>query len=230
MSISKELKDLTVFTSMNDDELEIIAQICKLQKVEKDKIIFKEGSQGEELFIVLKGAVRILTQVTDNVEKTLITLRSGGLFGEMAVITEDYRSASAQAIQDSELIIIKKSDFDQLLVSEISVAKKLLDIFVRILADRLKRTTDLYGQAVDWGLSISGILNLNYNLLINHCETLKIKLLNGDEISGVLLKAEKNNFGSELLIQQENEQLIIIPYSSIASIAFNKTADLDTEV
>ena len=222
MDIMNELKEMPLFAALNDDELLIVSKICNVKTVKKDEMVFKEGEKGEELFIVRNGCVKVFTRVTDNVEKTLITLRSGGLFGEMAVVTEDYRSAYAQATEECELIYIKKTDFDKLLETEIAVSKKVLDIFLKILSDRLKRTTSLYTQAVDWGLSISGILNLNYSFLINHREKLLIKLLNGEEVSGVILKVETNSFGSEFLMQKEDKTLLIIPYASIASISFSK--------
>ena len=231
MNIKELLRELPVFAALTDEELQIVATICKTKTVPSGEFVFKEGSRGDDLFVVINGCVRIFTQITENVDKTLITLRNGGLFGEMAIISEDYRSASAQAMEETELVLINQNDFENLLKTELLAGRKILDAFVKILSDRLKKTTELYWQAVDWGLSISGILDLNYSQLINHREQLEILLNSGEKISGVLLKAEKNNFGSEFLIQLENERLMVIPYGAISSISFNQPpVDPDKEV
>lgn len=222
MNIEDVLKELPVFSSLTEEELPLVAEICKTLTIPSGEFVFKEGSRGDDLFVVVKGCVRIFTQITENVDKTLITLRNGGLFGEMAVISEDYRSASAQAMEETELIVINQDDFDNFLATQLAAGKKILDVFVKILSDRLKKTTELYWQAVDWGLSISGILDLNYSQLINHREQLSITLNSGEKITGTLLKAEKNNFGSEFLLQLEDEKLVVVPYGSISSISFNQ--------
>jgi len=228
MNIKESLKGISVFSALNDDEIQVLADICKVQTIEPDQLVFEEGAQGDDLFVILKGCVKIYTQITENVDKTLITLKKGGLFGELAVISEDYRSASARALEKTELISIKKNDFEKLLDEKPAIGKKILNVFVRIISDRLKNTTVLYKQAVDWGLSISGILELNYNQLINHCSQISIDLNSGKTVNGILLKADKTNDGLELLLQTDKEKLVMIPYRAISAISFDQPK-IDTE-
>lgn len=222
MDIEGELKGLKVFSSLSADELQAVAEICKTQTVAADELIFQEGAHGVELFIIVKGRVKIYTLITENVDKTLITLTEGGLFGELAVISEDYRSASARAIEESELLVINQSDFSRMIEENPSVGKKILDTFIRIIVDRLKNTNELYRQAIDWGLSISGILELNYSQLINHSTPISIDLNSGKNVSGILLKADKSSVGLELLLQTEGEKLVIVPYRAISAISFDQ--------
>lgn len=222
MDIKKVLKGLSLFATFEDDDLQKVSEICEIRKIATDNVIFAEGAEGSELFIVISGCVKIYTQITENVEKTLITLRDGGLFGELSVISEDYRTASARAMQDSELIVINQSEFEKLLDEHPIVGKKILDVFVRIISERLKNTTELYRQAVDWGLSISGILDLNYSQLISHRSQISVDLNSGKSVTGILLKADKNNVGLELLLETDQEELIMIPYGAISSISFDK--------
>ena len=222
MDIKESLKELAVFSSLSDDELQIVADICKTQTVAADEVIFQEGAHGVDLFIILKGCVKIYTLITENVDKTLVTLRTGGLFGELAVISEDYRSASAKAMEETELILINQDDFATMIAANPAAGKKILDAFILIMADRLKNTTELYRQAVDWGLSISGILDLNYSQLISHRTPISIDLNSGKNITGILLKADKNTVGFELLLQTEGEKLVIVPYGAISAISFEQ--------
>lgn len=222
MDILESLKGLSVFSSLTDEELKAVADICKTQTVPTDELVFEEGANGVDLFIIIKGCVRIYTRITENVDKTLITLREGGLFGELAVICEDYRTASAKATENTELIVINQDDFEKLIDDHPAAGKKILNVFVKIIADRLKNTTNLYRQAVDWGLSISGILELNYSQLINHRTQISIDLNSGKNVTGILLKADKNNSGLELLLQTEGEKLVMIPYGAISAISIDQ--------
>lgn len=222
MDIKSSLKDLSVFSSLSDAELQAVADICKSQTVAVNELVFESGAQGDDLFVVLEGCIKIYTRITENVDKTLITLRKGGLFGELAVISEDYRSASAVALEKTDLISISRDNFEKLLDKNPSVGKKILNVFIRIIAGRLKNTTELYRQAVDWGLSISGILELNYSQLISHNSQISIDLNSGKNVSGILLKADKNDAGLELLLQTEKEKLVMIPYAAISAISFDQ--------
>ncbi len=220
MNNSGTLKELPIFSSLTDDEIRDVSEICKYQTVPAGEIIFSEGDSGNVMFIVIRGAVRIHTRITENVDKTLVTLRKGGLFGEMAVISEEQRTATAKAIEETELISIGQEDFRSLLDRKPAVGKKLLEFIVKVLAGRLKATTDLYRQAVDWGISISGILELNYNQLISQQREIVIDLNSGKSVSGILLKAEKHVSGLELLLKTGSEKFVVIPYAAISSISF----------
>ncbi len=98
----------------------------------------------------------------------------------------------------------------------------MLDVFVKKLSDKLKNTTRLYKQAVDWGLSISGILELNYNQIINHHLQVSVDFNSGKTVSGILLKADKTNVGIELLLKTDEGKLIMIPYGAISALSFDQ--------
>ena len=229
MNNSKALKDLPIFSSLTDDEIKAVSEIGNTQTVSADELVFSEGEPGSVLYVIIKGSVRIYTKITENVDKTLVTLRSGGLFGEMAVISEDYRSATARAVEETELLSISQKDFKNLVDNNPAAGKKLLEFIVKVLAGRLKNTTDLYRQAVDWGISISGILELNYNQLISQKQKILIDLTSGKNVSGILLKAEKHASGLELLLKSDSEKFVVIPYAAISSISFGASAAKQSE-
>ena len=229
MNNGKSLKELPIFSSLTDDEIKAVSEIGNTQTVSADELVFSEGDPGNILYVIIKGSVKIYTKITENVDKTLVTLRSGGLFGEMAVISEDYRSATAKAVEETELLSISQKDFRNLLDNNPAVGKKLLEFIVKVLAGRLKNTTDLYRQAVDWGISISGILELNYNQLISQKQKILIDLTSGKNVSGILLKAEKHASGLELLLKTDSEKFVVIPYAAISSISFGASTAKQSE-
>ena len=87
--------------------------------------IFKEGDIGEEMFIIHSGTIRI-TKKTDEGEKTLVSLTAGDFFGEMAVIDNGPRSASAIAVDDAVCIVLNEELFEQQMQRNAKIVKKIL--------------------------------------------------------------------------------------------------------
>lgn len=76
----------------------------------KDQIIFSEGSQGQDMYVVQSGSVEIFRE-RGGEHQTLATLKSPEFFGEMAFFGDTTRSASAKATEESEILIIDKESF-----------------------------------------------------------------------------------------------------------------------
>jgi CRP/FNR family transcriptional regulator, cyclic AMP receptor protein len=96
------------------------------------ELIFSRGDQGDRLYLVDKGCVSLRIG-----ELTLEVVGPGGLFGEMAVIAREPRSASAVAETDCELVAIDKRRFWFLVQETPSFA----EIAMEVMADRLRRET-----------------------------------------------------------------------------------------
>ncbi|MDH4161366.1 MAG: cyclic nucleotide-binding domain-containing protein [Nitrospirota bacterium] len=100
-------------------------------------VLFNDGDSGEEMFIVQSGKVKISKKIR-GVEKTLATLEKGEFFGEMAILNDKPRSASAEAIEDCEMLVIDRKTFETLLRSNVEIAIR----FIKRLADRLREAND----------------------------------------------------------------------------------------
>jgi CRP-like cAMP-binding protein len=96
----------------------------------KGKTIFKEGDQGDEFFIIVSGRVEIRSG-----DRLLETLEADGIFGEMALIDDSPRSASAVALSDVTLAPIKENQFLFLVQNTPFFALSVM----RVLARRLRR-------------------------------------------------------------------------------------------
>lgn len=95
--------------------------------------IFREGDPGNALFIVLEGKVAI-THGVDGIEKPLATLAPGAYFGELALIDDQPRFATARADEDSVLLILYKSHFDQLSEGHKALAIHVMGNLLKALA------------------------------------------------------------------------------------------------
>ena len=98
----------------------------------KDTMIFSEAQSGSDMFIIQRGEVSI-TKVVNGNEITLAVLKKGDMFGEMALIENKPRSANAIAHSDCTLMVINRSNFNQMVATQPQLVAKL----TTTLADRL---------------------------------------------------------------------------------------------
>jgi CRP-like cAMP-binding protein len=98
----------------------------------KDTMIFAETMPGRELYIIQKGSVKITKIVNDN-EVLLAVLKPGDIFGEMSLIENKPRSASAIAFEDSVLLAVNKENFERMVQSQPQIIARL----TTLLAERI---------------------------------------------------------------------------------------------
>src|SRR4030095_15022610 len=100
--------------------------------------VFREGELGTEMYIINEGKVEIINQVGDE-EQVLAILEKGDFFGEMSVLEDLPRAASARAATDIRLLQINGSTFDQLLQGNPEIAVRMM----RKLSRRLRETDEM---------------------------------------------------------------------------------------
>ncbi|KPK63579.1 hypothetical protein AMJ83_06415 [candidate division WOR_3 bacterium SM23_42] len=122
--------------------MERLLSISKEKKVKKDEVVFKEGDIGDAFYLIVAGSVRISTLVPGVGEEALTILKAGEYFGEMALIDDAPRSASAIANEDTMLLFMGKDDFRRLLEQQTDIAYKLLWVFTKTLSARLRKTDE----------------------------------------------------------------------------------------
>jgi CRP/FNR family cyclic AMP-dependent transcriptional regulator len=105
-------------------------------------VVFKEGSTGDKVYLILEGAVRISREVPGMGEEALAVLKTGDYFGEMALIDDFPRSADARVHDSCRLFVITKDHLADLLFVDRDLAYDLLWNFVRTLSTRLRDTND----------------------------------------------------------------------------------------
>jgi hypothetical protein len=107
-------------------------------EVKAGDYVFREGDLGTEMYIINEGKVEILNQVGDE-EQVLAVLEKGDFFGEMSVLEDLPRAASARAATDVRLLQINGSTFDQLLQGNPEIAVRMM----RKLSRRLRETDEM---------------------------------------------------------------------------------------
>ncbi len=136
------LADLPLFSALAPEELALLAQVVDVRNLEPGQDLFKAGDPGEALFIVASGEVEI--SVVDRAgQKIVLTGRHrGDVFGELAMLDEGTRTATATALIETELLELDRSDLLLLVTQKPEAALHLLGAMGAMTrkADLLLRT------------------------------------------------------------------------------------------
>jgi len=124
---------------------------------EPNELIFCEFEPGNEFYVIQTGRIKIVKIINNN-EKTLDVLKPGDIFGEMAVLEEEPRSASAIAMEKSRLLKFHRDNFDALLQGNPQIAYKLLVIFSKRIYDAKRRLMILLLEEPQ--LKVMDVLNM----------------------------------------------------------------------
>jgi CRP-like cAMP-binding protein len=138
----KVLSEMRLFRALDERELLRVLEGTEEARFDPGSRIISQGDDGDALFIVLTGEVDVLVS-----ETVVRTLKSGEHFGEMALIRSQPRSASVVSRGVSELLLIRRSEFFEIMRSQPRIAVKLLWEFTGVLAERLAETTKSLGSA-----------------------------------------------------------------------------------
>jgi PPM family protein phosphatase len=136
------LARMPLFRPLNDREILRVLQVTDVHDYKNGEIIINEGDKGEELFIVLSGHATVIRNGAE-----LATFAAGDHFGEMALVRSQPRSATVRSSGNSELMVIRRTEFFEILRKEHQLAVKLLWQFLGVLADRLADTSRELGAA-----------------------------------------------------------------------------------
>ena len=112
------LDKVPLFNGLPRDDLETIAGLVRGRSARENELLFREGDPGDKFYIVYEGAVEILKERPRGEHDRLAIRRTGEPFGEMSLLTDAPRSASARATQATQLLMVSKEDFDELLGGE----------------------------------------------------------------------------------------------------------------
>ncbi|MGC8915788.1 MAG: cyclic nucleotide-binding domain-containing protein [Thermoanaerobaculum sp.] len=124
-------------------ELRLLATYSREVRFPPEALIFAEGQRGDELFIVVDGQVRISRNLPGLGEEALAILGRGEIFGEMALIDDEPRSADARAhTQGCTLFVVDRSRLEEVLELDPDAACQFLTLMCQILCRRLRAMND----------------------------------------------------------------------------------------
>lgn len=145
------LRALPSFQGLADAALVPIARVASLRSVPRHTVVLRAGDHTDNVYFVLSGAFKVLVSDEEGREVILSMMGPGDLFGEMGVIDDHPRSATVQAAQSSQLVVIAKADFHRCLADSFDVSLSIMRSLVQRLraADRQIESLallDVYGR------------------------------------------------------------------------------------
>jgi len=120
------LKAIELFSQITGEDLAPVALIAAEETRESGEVIFAEGETGDALYLVLDGRVRI-----DRDEQVIAELGERECFGEMSILDGAPRSATATAIEDTNLLKIARDDFQEILSEKPEIALGVIKVLSR---------------------------------------------------------------------------------------------------
>jgi len=144
MSAIDVLRRVPLFNDLADAELARFAEVLREREYPKNSVFLFEDDPGDALYVVRAGQVKVVLIGEDGREVILSVLTDGDFFGEMSLIDDEPRSAHVIAMKDSQLLVLRREDFQAQLEVQPKIALKLL----RVLVQRLRRADEKIGGLV----------------------------------------------------------------------------------
>jgi len=130
------LRNVSLFESLDEEELKALAELTFTRNFGKDGVIILAEEEGDTLFIIKEGQVKVSIVSEEGREVILSLLGSGTVFGELSLLDGKPRSANVIATEETSLVMLRRSDFLQLIYKTPQIATALL----AELATRLRKT------------------------------------------------------------------------------------------
>lgn len=130
------LKRVPLFEGLADAELDALSQVALLRTFPKDRVVIMAEEEGNSLFVIHNGQVKVSIVSEDGREVILSILGEGNFFGEMSLLDGHPRSANVTTTQETELLMVRRADFLRFIQKSPQTAIKLLSV----LASRIRVT------------------------------------------------------------------------------------------
>jgi NTE family protein len=133
MDLELFIKEIPLFSSIPDSQIKKLASCFQAQTFQKDDTIFRQGDPSTALYIISSGAVFIYSE-HNSTQSVQVELRRGEFFGEMALLSDMPRSATAKVTLDAMVFCLEKDDFYTLLKENRHIGLFLSRLYARRLA------------------------------------------------------------------------------------------------
>jgi CRP-like cAMP-binding protein len=145
------LRSVPLFSELTEEDMASLARLTTRRRYPKDTVVFFENEEGDFFFTIVQGRIKVTILGDDGREIILSVLGPGDFFGEMALLDNEPRSATAIAAEDTELLSLHRTDFQSTIGANLAISHAL----IKILTTRLRRANhqistlallDVYGR------------------------------------------------------------------------------------
>ncbi|MGB0371363.1 MAG: cyclic nucleotide-binding domain-containing protein [Opitutales bacterium] len=146
--IVDEMINCPLFSSLDPDQLNKVAGFMENWNMNSDEVLFEEGANGYFMGFVVSGMLKLLKETSTGGQTVIGHTRKGDVIGEMSLVDDQQRSASAIAAKPTELLVLKRNQFEVLLEEQPRIGVKLLRSIIRMTSQHLRRTSSALADEV----------------------------------------------------------------------------------
>jgi CRP-like cAMP-binding protein len=203
--LKRILIKIPLFSKFNNKQMELLMGNINIQRAKAQTILFRENEPGDTFFAILQGSIKIYTRSGEGLEKILSVYKSGDSFGELSLIDGKPRSASAQTLESTEMIVISRENLIHVMQTHFDLAHNIMmDLAQRIMDSQqhieeltlfdphtrviksLIKLTLRFGKRAAHSIAVHMPLELN--------ELAQMAGVKVNELQDVLLELEKQQF------------------------------------
>jgi CRP-like cAMP-binding protein len=140
---AKLLKRLPFFENLKKHELSYVANLLFERDYQEGEFIFEVGQPGAALFIIQSGEVAVEIEDQNHGVTVIAKMEKNSFLGELALLDQSPRSASARAVVPTRVLALFRSDLDRILSTEPRIAAQIYKSLATIVGARLKATNEL---------------------------------------------------------------------------------------
>jgi CRP/FNR family transcriptional regulator, cyclic AMP receptor protein len=132
-----------LFTGLGADAIKRIAAMCTTRHLAAGELLFQKGETGNALYGIRRGQIRIETGTDAGGRLALNLLGAGDIFGEIAALDGETRTADATAVEPTELFVLRRNDILDYLTREPQIAVKLIELLcqrIRFINERMQES------------------------------------------------------------------------------------------
>jgi CRP-like cAMP-binding protein len=177
---TESLRQSPLFADLSDESLQPLAEKVRPRRFEPGEVVFEEGAEANALYVIAAGEVKITVAAPTAQRIVLAILGPGEAFGELALLDGSRRSATAEATEPTEMLVVRRADFMAVIEAHPAVSRAVLsslagvirrtneqvaDIAMRDVHGRiakvLLRLAERYGRSVPEGILIDRPVSTN---------------------------------------------------------------------
>jgi CRP-like cAMP-binding protein len=142
MITSKLLSEFDIFENASGEALEEIAAICETVKVAAGEYVFREGEKADKLHLLISGSIALRVNLTSRPDSVTVSYvgRPHQTLGWSGVVSPNHYTASAYCEEDTELIVIPSTEFQEILERYPETGYKVMLRITQIISDRLRNS------------------------------------------------------------------------------------------
>jgi diguanylate cyclase (GGDEF)-like protein len=141
----------SLFANLSELEFNAVTAFLERFRVKKGDTVFKEGDDGEDIFILLGGALSAFVSQSDGTQRWMFDIKPGDFFGEMSVIAHEPRSATLTAKEDTEVMVLQGIDFYRIVFEHPMIGVKMLRAIGDVQNQWLDQSSRHYSDLMRWG-------------------------------------------------------------------------------